>query len=619
MQRAEGISEANSKLETVNKQIAAQKALNDELVRTEGESDQAYELRAEQNTKKITELEKAAVQAKSSVDNLLSGDKQANTGAEERIEKIKSEIQSLSQVANDTRKQALEEVNIDATLNKRNANTFSNSVRDAGKNFVLDIAQGMKSGDGFLGAVISAGERFVSTISDNMINLGVEKMFKGGNPFAGFMNGGGGAQGAPGQPGGKGVGGLLSKIGSLGALGGPMGAVIGAGVAAVGAVAGGLMARFKKKKEEQKQLKQLMAENMKWLDEFRFATYIENIKRDLDNYFKNLDRELARVDKRIAKLNTEGSSFDASKAIRETEGKLEMLNKAIATTVSNNNSQIAAFANEANQIEGQLRGRRKWKAADWDKWKRLVEIREKIIPEIQRASADQVDELMQQQIELNDELADFVEQQKNLIVSIGKEASVASAGLAFGDDGESLMSEIIGFQERVRDLLLTGLDPAGVNTIIENEKRKLDQTMQEQASEFADALKDAQQSLADEILGINDEMLGVLDEGRSGGFLKATNQDKINQLADKLKTAREGGQSELSKLNLDEEAFKKRSEFMVGSLNTGIQKVFDDVKQGLSEISNIQVVVNDPKFIAAEVERIWKEKQQVPSFLTRAI
>jgi len=616
LQKAEELKEGRSKLETINAQIAAAKNIE------AGNTDKTKTLDLQQN---VLELEKSAVDAKAAVDRLLSGNKQSENAGNDRVAKIRSEIESLTQTANDTKRQALEEVEIDFQLQKRNANTFGNIVRDAGKGFVTDIAQGMKAGDGFLGAVIAAGEKFISVISDNLINIGIDKLFKNGNPFAGLGGGdqvGGAMQGVAGAVGnaGKKGGGLLSKFAGLGALAGPMGALVGVGVAAVGAIGGGLLSKFKKKKADKREARKLREENMKWLEEFRAAEYVENIRRNLESYFKNLDKALSEFDRKISKLNVNGSTFDAQKAINTTQEKIGLMNKAIEQTVNNTNQQIAVFANEANNLNNQLLNKRgRWKQAEWDKWKRIIEIRERLIPEIQRASADQIDDLIQQQKDLNNEIEDFVEQQKQLTVDIRKEAEIARAGLAFGDDAEGLMSELITFKDKVREMLLSGMDIDSVTSILDNERRKLDQSMESKGAELRDSILDAQKDLADTILGINDEMLGVLDEGRGTGFLKATNQDKIDQLAEKLKAAREGSGTDLNKLKLDEVAFKAQADYFVNALDGGISKVFSDVKQGLSELSGITVTVNDPKFIASEVERIWQQKQKMPSFIGRVI
>lgn len=616
LQKTEELKEARSKLETINAQIAAAKTAES------GNTDKAKTLDLQQN---VVELEKSAVDAKAAVDRLLSGNKQSENAGNDKVAKIRSEIESLTKTANDTKRQALEEVEIDFQLQKRNANTFGNIVRDAGKGFVTDIAQGMKAGDGFLGAVIAAGEKFISVISDNLINIGIDKLFKNGNPFAGLGGGdqvGGAMQGVAGAVGnaGKKGGGLLSKFAGLGALAGPMGALVGVGVAAVGAIGGGLLSKFKKKKADKREARKLREENMKWLEEFRAAEYVENIRRNLESYFKNLDKALSEFDRKISKLNVNGSTFDAQKAINTTQEKIGLMNKAIEQTVNNTNQQIAVFANEANNLNNQLLNKRgRWKQAEWDKWKRIIEIRERLIPEIQRASADQIDDLIQQQKDLNNEIEDFVEQQKQLTVDIRKEAEIARAGLAFGDDAEGLMSELITFKDKVREMLLSGMDINSVISILDNERRKLDQSMESKGNELRDSILEAQKELADTILGINDEMLGVLDEGRGTGFLKATNQDKIDQLAEKLKAAREGSGTDLNKLKLDEVAFKAQADYFVNALDGGISKVFSDVKQGLSELSGITVTVNDPKFIASEVERIWQQKQKMPSFIGRVI
>jgi len=510
-----------------------------------------------------------------------------------------------------------------------NQKGFFEGFSDAGKGLFSDIVSAFReggddAGEKIMEALRNFGNKAFDMISDKLLG-GIFGGQGGSGLFSGLFGGGGGTKLAGGQNLAKTAGGTWGVFGQSGDLvkdlgtkcfkqaksmsgtgGGILSSILGGGggfgsilapVAAIGAIAGigfSVFSAFKskKKKREQEKIKKLIEQYKKSME--ALAERINDEITGLTRRLKDITRTIGKLDMSSSIFNIQKGIDESMKAINEIIKTKEVLGReAIMGDAETRKTRDALLQLGGKGMEGAVSVVSQWQ-------KTMGDIEDKLY------------DLDEQTKDWLDKIEEFIQRQQQLIYDFENKVGKAQAEMVFGDVGGDMYDQVVAFNEEVNNLLLSGFDPEKVAFLIERQGLSLQR-------ELADKVQGMKDSFFEDLLALNQELTGVISEGRITGRIQQTQQDRIEDIRNRIdalyKKQQETANSELAQFGTSLEQANEALKYFTEMMKTNYEDALAGARAGTTLTERVVVDMYTPNQIADMVEK----KLKVQPWLTGAV
>ncbi|HEY9885953.1 MAG TPA: hypothetical protein V6C96_01705, partial [Vampirovibrionales bacterium] len=463
--------------------------------------------------------------------------------------------------------------------------------------------------------------------------VGLSGGFKGiGGMFKGLFKGIGGMFK------GEGMSGFSSLLGGAGGAGGMASMVVGGlgALAGVGQTVFGMFSsRRKKKKEEEMRRKIKAVEKM-----YKAAMYsLTQMENDFQDRMDEFNRVLSDINREIRKIDVNTSLFMGQQVIEKTRQQIqatidqigagtelivreeqgtgyvyavERLGEAATGLYAERNKQISLLMQHQQFLWGEIAAGAKFDYGDKVE-EQIGSISEKI-REINENFNSQIDSMIENRKDLEEQLEQAIEQQKTNFLYWEREFKKATLSLQFGDGVEPMFDSMIEAVDKIREVMISGLDPQMASFLTTRIREKAQNTFKNQ---YRDYLEGTSNSYLDELRALQDDLLAIHSEGKISGQIKRTKADKLAALARR--------EADLREAMSQEDATSKLEEFGIALDNAtdpleAITRIFNEQVNAMTgqvqqsqyrAIDAVNVnVITPPEVTAKLIQDKWSELSQ---------